>query len=244
MGKIYEENLTESDVFDKEMMSLQNFIKFQEKNMIKEIENHLSNYVLYRTMSFYENWTKTLLIMAYNGLIKYQTELPGKIFVKTLDNSPDSLQDHIAKILSMKYVKIKISKEFHFLKLLDDGVTLESDLQIILEKYGGWYPLFKKVNQQRNSLTHELDNYELDIKPLELFLLYREFFKLLSLFLTKLFPLILNDENITKADNDIWTDECKKIIGEINLRGNKRKHILEIKTLTELKNIFKFWNKK
>ena len=140
------------------------------------IESSLKNYVVYRLMTFFEYKTFDTLRLAIDGKdhnsedITYGKTIIGKGegLLERMDSTITLVLQH--KIFENKDNKFKLNTEASFFEFFGSVIKITSpNLQIFFEQnfHNDWYNLMKILKDERNEMTHNMNDVSYDIDKIE-----------------------------------------------------------------------------
>ena len=150
----------------------------------------------------------------------------GKLAIMPLDNSPAKLNDMIRNILKSRYGRQAINEKFDIFDVMSYTFTYHASIQDELIKIGGWFKFIQEVNKERNTINHELSNYQMSIDLALLVVLYEEFMKNFQ----NLIKIVLdhNNPSIKTVDKKKDYENMKSALLRSNSNGSNKKTIIEI----------------
>ena len=157
------------------------------------IESSLKNYVVYRLMTFFEYKTFDTFRLAIDGK-DYPSEhvTYGKTIIGKGEGLLERMNSIIGLVLQQKIFenednKFKLNTEASFFEFFGNVVQITSpDLQIFFKQNyeNNWYALISILKDERNEMTHHMNDVSYDIDQIE------NIFKLMKIFFYG-FPNIL-----------------------------------------------------
>jgi len=160
--------------FTTEMNRLDTIIEELKKG--SNIESSLKNYVVYRLMTFFEYKTFDTLRLAIDGKEHTSNDITyGKTIIGRGDGLMERMDSTIALVLQQKIFenegnKFKLNTEASFFEFFGNVIEITSpDLQdFFKQNYGNdWYALISILKDERNAMTHYMNDVSYDIDQVE-----------------------------------------------------------------------------
>ena len=185
-------------------------IVIQELKNKSNIESPLKNYVVYRLMTFFEYKTFDALRLAIDGKEHDTDDITyGKTIIGEAKGLLERMDSTIALVMQQKIFenkdnKFKLNTEASFFEFFNNVIKITSpDLQIFFKQNyeNNWYALIKILKDERNAMTHYMNNVDYETEKLEnilklmkiFFYGFPQVFKILLLMISRM----ENDEEIS-----------------------------------------------
>ncbi len=160
--------------FTIEMNRLDTIIEELKKG--SNIESSLKNYVVYRLMTFFEYKTFDTLRLAIDGKEHTSEDITyGKTIIGKGDGLLERMDSTIALVLQQKIFenednRFKLNTEASFFEFFGNIIEITSpDLQIFFKQNyeNDWYALIKILKDERNDMTHNMNDVDYDVDKIE-----------------------------------------------------------------------------